>query len=154
MTIQNWRVMDHVMNYSDHNTIASSINTTKIFIPAHRPWYKANWQLLQTILATKSFNIEEETTQKTLDRQVETLYKYINEALDKACPMTKPKYITSEHNNWYAKAHKKQRHRVSKQYTRFKNMVDSNKKELAKQDYKKHKKYITKLVTLQSEMRN
>ena len=146
--IQDWRVIDHVMNYSDHNTIEFSLKNNNIYIPSHRPWYKANWSLLVDILASHQFKLEEQTSQATLDTQVEKLYECINNALNKACPMTKPKYITPTYNSWYTKQHKQLRHRVSKLYTRFKNIADdSPQKAIAKLDYKKLQKTYNKACT-------
>ena len=53
-TIQNWRVHDHIMNFSDHNTITFSTTNLDLLIPSFRPWHTMDWEKFTSILGKKN----------------------------------------------------------------------------------------------------
>ena len=131
--LDNWRVL-RSYNGTDHNSIHYNIKEAKIEIPKHRNYSKANWNIFTEELEKFYINVPSEITECKLDKVLRRLNKGIDNALDKACPMTKATTI-DPHNVWWSPELTHMRREVSNLYDKHKN----NKRDKKLLDYYKRK---------------
>ena len=84
--VVDWRV-DQAYNASDHNTITWQVLESSPPPEPTRNWKKAKWKEFTEELVKVDPFIPEWISPKKLDKMVNKLYKAINAALDKACPL-------------------------------------------------------------------
>ena len=115
VSISNWRVST-VYNASDHHDILFSIFVDMEFPRNLRPWHAANWKVFSDMLDLK-YDIPARLNRAKLDRLVAYMYRCIELALDKACPVvfSQPKL---KGNLWFNDKLFKQSLAVKKQYRR------------------------------------
>ena len=115
--IDSWNVSNE-LNHSDSIKYLLTTNTETIL--EQRQWEKADWKLFTKELDTKELTIRSVITPKRLKTMVDKLYKLINQAVNKACPMQKQ--ITINKNNpWHTdilKQLRKQKFALYKAYAR------------------------------------
>ena len=112
--VTNWRVL-RSYNGTDHNSIHFNLERVMITIPEHRQYNKADWKIFTDKLKDFGTTIPSEITECKLDKLVAKLNYGIKAALDKACPLTKPKTI-DPNNSWWTPELKQLRKEVSKSY--------------------------------------
>jgi len=115
--IHNWHVNKN-LNHSDHHTIEYTLDTEIENIAPHRPWGQADWNIFKTLLADKNIEIPDIITPRKLEKMVDKLYKIIEKALDKACPMTEEMKI-NRNNPWFKGKLKELRKEVIKHHKNF-----------------------------------
>ena len=116
--LQNWRV-DKSYNGSDHNSILFSIPFIDTPPTQGRQWSKADWPMFTSILEKEPLYTPRVINPKKLDNMVSNLYRALNNALDKACPLhdiAPPK----PYSHWYDQDLKTQSKAIRKQYKRSK----------------------------------
>ena len=65
--IQEWKVHDHEMNYSDHNTITYKTTNLDLLIPSFRPWHQIDWEKFTSMLGQKTFSLPQIINHTGLD---------------------------------------------------------------------------------------
>ena len=118
--VVNWRV-DESFNNSDHNTLCYDLIVTPPPPKLIRPWSKANWTMFNRILASKEFFIPETMSNKKLDKLVQSLYKVIDTALNKACPM-RPARSDTDNLNWWNSTLDKEAKTLNEQFKKAKRL--------------------------------
>ena len=113
--LSQWRVHDRSFNGSDHHTITWSIPLDLPERPLIRPWKSAKWDIFSKHIADYDFHLPENFTTRKLDRLLERWYKVISEALDKACPLRKPKLSPVE-IDWYGRDHQYLKNRAKRKF--------------------------------------
>ena len=149
--LKHWMVHDKTQNYSDHNTITFTLTGNPNTVQMIRPWHKCDWDSFTNDLANLKYDIPTLTTQISLDKSTTELHNIIDKYLDKHCkkrPLKSPNTI----NHWYTDSLKKQRHQVSKAYTKWKanpmsQTLEQNYKSLNK-EYKKQCRKTKKKMSL------
>ena len=112
--VVDWWV-DQSFNNSDHNTLSFEILTGPNPPKMIRAWKHANWTRFTRILQTKHFPLPTIMSTKKLDRLVTKLYKILNYALDKACPL-RPAKSGEQNIKWWNSSLNKEAKKVGKQY--------------------------------------
>ena len=138
VTVADWRV-DESFNNSDHNTLCYNLILAPPPTKLIRPWSKANWSRFHRILSKHSFFIPDIMSTKKLDALVQSLYKILNYALDKACPL-RPSKTLPTNLNWWNKRLDNQSKQLNKQYKKAKrtrSLTETIKLKLMKQKFKK-----------------
>ena len=136
--VVDWRV-DESFNNSDHNTLIYEILVEKEPPTMIRPWKRSNWKRFRRIIEDHSFYVPEFMTTKKLDNLVRALYKILNSALDKACPLRSARRDEANLHWWSsrldgeAKKLNKQ-HKIAK---RCKTLTETIKLKIMKQKFKK-----------------
>ena len=121
-TIQNWRVHDHIMNFSDHNTITFSTTNLDLLIPSFRPWHTMDWKKFTSILGKKTFTLPNIINHTALDNIVNNFNDTLTTIFDEICPMTKPKLVSSLKNTWHTQELKDLRKKVTKYFAHYKTL--------------------------------
>ena len=117
--LDNWRVQDTIFNGSDHHTITWSLSLEMDPRPLIRPWSKAKWKLFTDHVRDYEFHTPEHFTTRKIDKMLTRWYKVINEGLDKACPLRKPKLNPVE-MDWYGKDQKYLKNRAKRKLDAYK----------------------------------
>ena len=112
--ITKWRV-DTSFNGSDHNTILFELASSMIEIPSYRPWDRANWDIFTEELEKAKFYRPKCMTDSKADKLLGKIYKVIDRAIEKACPMTKSKKVDSI-NDWFTDGLAKMKEKVHLAY--------------------------------------
>ena len=116
--VSDWRV-DTSYNGSDHNSIFFSIPSQTSPPSQGRRWSKADWPLFKKTLDETRLHVPRMVNHKKLDKMVSTLYRAINNALDKACPLHTISPIKA-HSHWYTEEHRSLSAKLKKQYKKAK----------------------------------
>ena len=145
--LSQWRVL-RSYNGTDHNTIHFKLEQAMIHIPEYRNYDKANWETFKHELSKFTIPIPSEMTECKLDKMVSKLNIGLTKALNKACPLTKPKMVDSN-NAWWTPQLQAMRKNVSKLYDSHKN----GRKNLALHMYykRKQKEYRQKCKKAQKQ---
>ena len=98
LTVESWRVCK-IYNGSDHHSITYELNTDIQKIPPHRPYHKAEWDILTLELQNMDIYIPDVITEEKLDNMVRKLNACIEKALDKACPMLPAKIVNKNNDS-------------------------------------------------------
>ena len=114
-SVTEWSVETDHDNGSDHYTISFSIPDPPPQTDLIRPWQHCNWSLFTRILSKADLFIPTKMSQKKIDNLVRNLYRKLNSALDKACPLRKAKY-QKENLKWFTGKLKSHANKISKQY--------------------------------------
>ena len=120
--INNWRV-DSQYNGSDHNSILFDSPYSPPPPTTGRRWSKADWPLFTSHLEAAQLYTPRMVNCKKLDNMVANLYRAINEALDKACPLEEIK-PPKPYRHWYDTDLKKMARQLKKQYRRTKRCLN------------------------------
>ena len=138
VSIVDWYV-DESFNNSDHNTLSYEILTHPNPPTLVRPWKKANWTRFSRILENYKFYSPEIMSPKKLDKMVHSLYKGINYALNKACPLRPSK--AEDHNlKWWSSKLSSESKKLNKQHRiakRCKTLTETVKLKIMKNKFKK-----------------
>ena len=129
VTINNWRVADTEINFSDHNSIYYELKTDKYTPPKARKWHLADWNLFRENLKENNIRIQSDITPTRLEDCLDQWYSHINHALKQACPKRKvrPKDLN---NPWWSKELQRQRKELKIYYRRkVAHPTESNKQE-------------------------
>lgn len=118
LDVSNWRV-DTRYNGSDHNSIFFDIPATLPPPTRGRRWSKADWPLFQKTLDETHLHVPRVVNFKKIDKMVKNLYRAINHALDKACPLhdIKP---PKPFSHWYNEDHRTLAAKLKKQFKKAK----------------------------------
>ena len=114
--IKNWRVIND-FNASDHKTIRFELEQEIFTQVKTRNFKKADWDLFKEITDKAKFYFPSRLNKKKLDKMVQSLYKVINKALDKACPL-RAKRSGRKDPNWFTAKHKSLRKKSQKSVQR------------------------------------
>ena len=123
LEVANWYV-DESFNNSDHNTLCYEVMVAPPPPKLVRPWSKANWIKFERILANQDFFIPEVMSNKKLDKMVQSLYKAINRALNKACP-ERPARSDADNLNWWNRTLDREAKTLNKQFKKAKRLRTS-----------------------------
>ena len=131
VTVNNWRVADKEINFSDHNSIYFELKTDRYYPPKARKWHLADRTLFREDMENNNIRIQSDITPARLEACLDQWYDQINHALNKACP--KRKVRTKDLNDpWWSKELQNER-RELKTYYRLK---IAHPTETTKQDYR------------------
>ena len=83
--VRHWRVNTDY-NASDHNTVLFEVESKQPEPDLIRPWSKADWGMMTSLLRQADYNIPKDMSMKKLDRLVDRTYTILDDALNKACP--------------------------------------------------------------------
>ena len=136
--IVDWFV-DESFNNSDHNTLSFEILTAPDPPKLIRPWSRANWTRFARIIQNHEFFQPEIMSIKKLDKLVSSLYKILNNALQKACPL-RPARTEDCNIKWWSDSLNKEKRKLDKQFRtakRCKTLTETVKLKLMKQKFKK-----------------
>ena len=136
--VADWYV-DESFNNSDHNTISFEILVGSDPPKLIRPWKRANWTIFRRILSKHNFFVPAIMSIKKVDRLVQSLYKILNHALNKSCPL-RPTRPEKSNLKWWNKKLKREGKIVDKQFKvakRCKTLTETVKLKLMKQNFKK-----------------
>ena len=141
LVVSNWRVST-LYNASDHHSICFSLLVDMDLPRNVRPWHAANWKVFHEMLDLR-YNFPSRINRSKLDRLVAYMYRCIQLALDKACPIfvTQPKL---KGNLWFSDKLFKQHLAVKKQYKRALRVNSDFEKSLYKRLHKAFKKACRK----------
>ena len=138
VSVVDWYV-DESFNNSDHNTLCYEILVDSGPPQMIRPWKRANWSRFRRILESHHFHIPTVMSMKKLDAAVNSLYKKLNYALNKSCPLRVAK--TNEKNTkWWNTKLDRETKKLNKQYKiakRCKTLTETIKLKIMKQKFKK-----------------
>ena len=139
--ISNWRVST-IYNASDHHNILFSLIADSDPPRNVRPWHSANWSVFRDMLDLR-YNFPARVNGQKLDRLVAYMYRCIELALNKACPvvLTQPKL---KGNLWFSDRLFKQGLAVRKQYKRALRVGSDYERSLYKRLHKTFKKACRK----------
>ena len=137
VNVVDWFV-DESFNNSDHNTLSYEVMVHLEPPKLVRPWKRANWTRFTRILQNHEFRNPTLMSPKKLDNTVRLLYRVLNYALNKACPMRPSK---NEENNiiWWNKSLDKETKKINKQYKiakKKKSLTETIKLKVMKQKFK------------------
>ena len=138
VSVVDWFV-DESFNSSDHNTLSYEILVASDPPKLIRPWKRANWTRFRRILQKHNFHIPLTMTIKKLDDLVSSLYKILNYALDKSCPL-RPAKVDENNTKWWNSRLDKETKKLNKQLKitkRCKTLTEIIKLKIMKQKFKK-----------------
>ena len=136
--IVDWHV-DESFNNSDHNTLYFEILTQPDPPTLIRPWKKANWTRFTRTLTERNFYVPAVMSIKKLDRMVNSLYKAINYALAKSCPLRPPR-AGEDNLKWWNSRLTKESKKINKQLKiakRCKTLTETVKLKVMRRKFKK-----------------
>ena len=141
INVSDWRVST-LYNASDHHSLLFSLSADMGPPRNIRPWHAADWKLFTKMLDLK-YNFPARISRSKLDRLVSYMYRCIELALDKACPVvtTQPKLSG---NLWFTDKLFKQGRVVRRQYKRALVVGTDYEKSLYKRLHKAFKKACRK----------
>ena len=138
VNVVDWFV-DESFNNSDHNTLSYEILVQDEAPKLVRPWKRANWTRFRRIIEKHDFYIPTAMSTKKLDRLVKNLYKVLNTALNKACPM-RPARVEESNLKWWNATLDRKAKQLNKQHhiaKRCKTLTETIKLKIMKQKFKK-----------------
>ena len=137
VSVSNWRVSE-AYNASDHNSIYFSVHADSEHPRLVRPWHSANWDLFYKSLDLK-YNLPGRINRKKLDRLVDYMYRCVENALDRACPVTTSQ-TKIRSNIWFTDSLFKAQLKVRSQYKRAMQSNSAIEKDVYKSMHKKFRK--------------
>ena len=138
VNVVDWFV-DESFNHSDHNTLSYEILVTEEPPKLVRPWKRANWTRFRRIIERHNFYVPPNVTTKQLDTMVRALYKILNHALNKSCPM-RPSKSHDQNLKWWSNKLDREAKKLNKQHKiakRCKTLSETIKLKIMKQKFKK-----------------
>jgi ribonuclease HI len=139
LKIGDWKVCKED-NHSDHNTIKFKLKDELIELPAIRPWDRADWNKFKEAISTADIKLPEYINYGVIDNLTQQVYAGIEEALDKACPLTQPTTVVYS-NPWFTKGLYAKRKEVFALWDKFvanKTQTNWDKYKSKLKNYKKH----------------
>ena len=139
LKVESWKVCRED-NHSDHNTIKFNLMDELIELPAVRPWDRADWGKFKEAIDSVTFKMPEYINSGVVDNLTQQVYTGIQEALDKACPLTQPSTIVYS-NPWFTRglhAKRKEVFALWDKYLANKTQANLDKYKTKRKNYKKH----------------
>ena len=119
----NWKVLTHEYNGSDHHTLSWSLPITTPPPAKIRPWKSAKWEIFQKELSSFDFDAPVNFTPIKVDKFLDRIYKHIQEALDKACPLRDAKATPIE-IKWFGNDQNTLQNRTKRKYKAYQKHTD------------------------------
>ena len=140
--IFDWKV-SKALNFSDHNTIRYTIASEILELPPVRPWAKADWITFESELDQHEWPNTETITEKKINAMADKLTRVINNALNKACPLS-PASTINKNNPWFTPQLKQLRKEVGASYDKNKANSTPHNAEVYKDRLRRYKRLVRK----------
>ena len=137
--IQNWRVLSHQFNGSDHHSITWSLPIAPPAPRLIRPWASADWDIFKNTVAEYEFVLPKNFTTKKIDKLLDRWYKVLENGLDAACPL-KPAKPPKVEMDWFGIDQRYLKNRVKRKYSTYRRCLTTRTRKAfvkAKRAYKR-----------------